>query len=79
MSACVELLEYARNNPRGLRFAELCSLAECHGWVEVRRKGSHIIYKRPGYPLMNFQSENGGAKPYQVRQLLRAIDGLEDV
>jgi len=26
--------------------------------------------------MMNFQSRKGKAKPYQVRQLLDAIDGL---
>lgn len=74
------LLEKARNNPKGLKFKELLSLAEQQGWAEARSEGSHFIYKRPGIPgIMDFQSgKSGVAKPYQVRQLLLAIDGLDE-
>ena len=76
MSRCSDLLERAKQNPDGLRFAELCKLAECHGWVFAREKGSHRLYKRPAAPRpMNFQEgENGTAKTYQVRQLLAWIE-----
>lgn len=76
MSKCDDLLEKARNNPRGLRFQELCDLAVCLGWVFARQDGtSHRIYKKPGERrLMDFQEgPNGTAKPYQVRQLLNTI------
>ena len=33
----------------------------------------------PGEPLVNIQSRKGMAKPYQVRQVLKAIDKLEEV
>lgn len=79
MSRCKDLLKAARNNPVGLSFSDLCALAECHGFTLARTKGSHLIYKRPGYRgLLNFQDVKGEAKPYQVRQLLRAIEDLED-
>ena len=77
MADCQELLEHARTEPSGLRFSELCHLAECFGFTHARQKGSHVMYKRPGYfGLMNFQDDGGNAKPYQVRQLLRAIKEL---
>jgi hypothetical protein len=77
MSTCEALLEKARNNPGGLRFAELCSLAECFGWVFNRVRGSHHIYKRSAHiQAMNFQDFKGFAKAYQVKQLIRAIDSL---
>lgn len=77
MSSCEALLAKARNNPGGLRFAELCSLAECYGWMLDRSRGSHRIYKRSGHiQAMNVQDFKGFAKAYQVRQLLRAIDSL---
>jgi len=77
MKSCTELLAKARANPSGLRFAELCALAECFGWIFDRGLGSHRIYKRPrNFTAMNFQDFGGTAKPYQVRQLLRAIDAL---
>ena len=78
MLLCDGLLAKARNNPQGLRFAELCKLAQCFGWTHDRTRGSHHLFKRPGsMGLMVFQdAENGRAKPYQVRQLLRSIDQL---
>ena len=80
MANCRLLLERAKDNPEGLRFAELCRLAECFGWEYVRQKGSHRLFKRAGSrALMNFQNVNGEAKGYQVRLLLAAIEefGLE--
>ena len=75
MSECGDLLAKARNNPRGVRFADLCALAVCFGWVLDRSSGSHHIHKKLGHRLaMNFQDVRGMAKPYQVRQLLRAIE-----
>lgn len=75
MPRCDKLLQSARNNPAGLRYAELCQLAECYGWEFARQKGSHRMYKRIGSrELMNFQDDgNGGAKPAQVRALLAAL------
>jgi predicted RNA binding protein YcfA (HicA-like mRNA interferase family) len=77
-TVCRKRLEEARANVTSLRFGNLCALAECFGWVFVRQSGSHRIYKRNGSTvLMNFQEDrNGRAKPYQVRQLLAAIDEL---
>jgi predicted RNA binding protein YcfA (HicA-like mRNA interferase family) len=75
---CRKRLEEARANIISLRFGNLCALAECFGWIFIRQSGSHRIYKRSGSTvLMNFQEDrNGRAKPYQVRQLLAAIDQL---
>ena len=75
MSKCAELYEHSKNNPTGLRFKDLCQLAECYGFVLTRSRGSHRVYKRAGqFALMDFQeAKNGMAKAYQVRQLLAAI------
>lgn len=76
--SCEELLERAKSNPAGLRFAEVCRLAECFGFRLARRRGSHVLYTRFGRlrPL-NFQADKGMAKAYQVRQLLAAIGDFE--
>jgi len=76
MGQCNDILDQARRTPTGVRFEDLCTLAECHGWVFARSRGSHRIYKRAGtLRMMNFQEGgNGMAKALQVRQLLRAID-----
>ena len=44
-----------------------------------RTGGSHAVFKtpRPGDPRVNIQNSNGQAKPYQVRQVLAAIDKKE--
>jgi len=79
MARCEKLLWSARNNPKGLRFMELCYLAECSGFALDRQAGSHRVYWREGFPrLLNFQqAKNGMAKSYQVRQLLDAIAELK--
>jgi predicted RNA binding protein YcfA (HicA-like mRNA interferase family) len=79
MGDCADLLAKARNNPKGLRFDELCALAECAGFFFGRQKGSHLIYKRNGYKEhINLQrTKDGKAKPYQVRQVLNHIEALD--
>jgi hypothetical protein len=87
MSDCATLLKKARGSPGGLRFVEATELAECWGFVHRVPKGqkrsgtSHKIYKRPGYMrMLNFQPQKDGkAKTYQVRQLLVAIDELQEL
>jgi hypothetical protein len=83
MTRCAKLLEKATNSPKNLRFEDLCALAECYGWVFQRQCGSHRIYMHHGLgssagSMMNFQSRHGKAKPTQVRQLLAAIEELNE-
>lgn len=80
MSKKEKLLEKALSKPASLKFDELCALAEAYGFVFSRSRGSHRMYKSPaGYPrIMNFQQRpDGGAKPYQVRELLDALREME--
>jgi len=75
-----DLLERMRRNPRGIRFRDLCSV--CDAWFGKPRQAgsSHRIYRTPwqGDPRVNIQSKRGMARPYQVRQVLRAIDRMRD-
>ena len=75
-----KLLGQIRRNPRNVRFADLQKLCERY-FGESRRHGSHLIYHTPwkGEPRVNIQPSGGMAKPYQVRQVLRAIDMLEEM
>jgi hypothetical protein len=73
-----ELVERMRANPVGVRFNELLKVCS-HFFGAPRNKGSsHYIFKTPwpGDPRVNIQNANGKAKPYQVRQVLSAIDKL---
>lgn len=48
---------------------------------EPRSSGtSHAVFKTPwqGDPRINIQNDHGKAKPYQVRQVLKAIDKLNE-
>ena len=70
------LLAGARNNPRGVRFADLLSLVEALGFKFLRQDGSHRQYRHPtaATAYLNLQPDkNGMAKPKQVRQLLAMV------
>jgi hypothetical protein len=74
-----DIVEQMRQNPNGIRFAALCKVCEFY-FGEARISGtSHRVYKTPwvGDPRVNIQNAKGEAKPYQVRQVLKAIDRLE--
>ena len=67
-----DLLWIKRKN---LRFSELCKAAEAFGFSPKGQTGSHVKYGRTGIiELLDFQEVRRKAKPYQVNQLLNAID-----
>lgn len=64
-----------RNNPRSVRFADACRVAEAIGFVRAGGKGSHTVYAKSGEPtILNFQNRNGYIPPYQARQLIEMMD-----
>ena len=74
-----EILKTLRNNPKGVRFAELARICE-HYFGRPRQRGtSHLVFRTPwpGDPRVNIQNDKGKAKPYQVRQVVKAIAKLE--
>ncbi|WP_244857495.1 toxin HicA [Agromyces archimandritae] len=79
MPGIATLLSKMRNSPKGIRFADLAKVCD-HYFGEPRQQGtSHRVYRMPwrGDPRVNIQNDHGSAKPYQVRQVLAAIDKLE--
>jgi citrate synthase len=79
MTAMEDILARMRANPKGIRFKELCKVCDAF-FGKARQSGSgHRVYKTPwqGDPRVNIQNDKGKAKPYQVRQVLAAIDRLE--
>ena len=68
-----------RIQPAGVRFADLRTVCDACFGKPRQSASSHIIYKTPwpGDPRVNIQNDKGRAKPYQVRQVLLAIDKLE--
>lgn len=70
-----KLIGKARNNQAGIRFREICLLAEHLGFSKRGGKGSHVVYEKDGVAeILTFQDRKGMAKPYQVRQLLAVIE-----
>ena len=79
MAATQKILEQMRREPATVRFSDLKKICEAH-FGKPRQSGtSHAIFKTPwpGDPRVNIQDAKGKAKPYQVRQVLQAIDKLE--
>ena len=74
-----KVLAKIRRNPKNVRFGDLRKVCD-HYFGQPRVKGSHLLYKVPwqGEPLVNIQPVRGMAKPYQVRQVIKAIDNLEE-
>ena len=80
MSSTSEVLRKLRENPKGVRFAELARICEQY-FGESRSPGtSHRVYRTPwrGDPRVNIQNDKGMAKPYQVRQVIKALEKLEE-
>jgi hypothetical protein len=80
MPNVTDIIVDMKHNPRGIRFSDLCKVCE-HYFGEARQSGSsHRVYKTPcqGDPRVNIQNDKGKAKAYQVRQVLKAIDRLEE-
>ena len=56
-----------------VRFDDLRGLLQNLGFVE-RIRGSHHIFRKDGVAeLINLQRDGSDAKPYQIRQVRRAI------
>jgi len=73
------ILDKMRQNPKGIRFNDLCKVCDLY-FGEARQSGSsHRIYKTPwqGDPRVNIQNQKGKAKAYQVKQVLKAVDRIE--
>jgi hypothetical protein len=79
MATIREILKQMKQNPKGIRFTEICKVCD-HYFGPPRQKGSsHRVYKTPwqGDPRVNIQNTKGKAKAYQVKQVLNAIRRLE--
>ena len=79
MAKIDDILAEMRQNPQGIRFRDLCQVCDFYFGAARQSGGSHRVYKTPwqGDPRVNIQEHQGRAKPYQVRQVLKAIERLE--
>jgi len=66
-------------NPKNVYFDDLVNLCTKY-FGQPRIKGSHYIFKMPwpGNPRINLQKDDHMAKPYQVRDVKKAICKFEE-
>ncbi len=81
MVASRKILEQMRREPANVRFGDLKKVCEEYFGLPRQLGTSHAIFKTPwvGDPRINIQDDKGKAKVYQVRQVLLAIEKLEDI
>jgi len=79
MTALIDIISEMKNNPAGVRFAELCKVCDNYFGTARQSNSSHRVYKTPwfGDPRVNIQNDKGKAKAYQVKQVLKAIERME--
>jgi hypothetical protein len=75
-----DILIDMRNNPKGVRFRELCQVCDRYFGQARQRRSDHRIYQMPwkGDPRVNIQNDKSMAKAYQVKQVLKAIERLKN-
>ena len=79
MSDIENIVKKMKANQKGIRFNDLKKVC-VHYFGSPRQSGSsHCVFKTPwpGDPRVNIQNQKGKAKPYQVKQVLFAIEKLE--
>ena len=80
MADAKKIVEKIRRGPANVRFTDLLIIREEYFGKPRQGGTSHTIFKTPwiGDPRINIQNDKGKAKAYQVRQVLLAIQKLED-
>ena len=75
-----KIVEEMRRNPQNVRYQELFKVCEYYFGFPRSSGSSHAVFRMPwaGDPRVNIQNEHGKAKQYQVRQVLAAINKLEE-
>ena len=74
-------LESMRNCATSLRYDDVYAVCKKYFGKPRQHTGSHAVFKTPwaGDPRVNIQkNKDGTAKPYQVRQVLAAVDRYEE-
>ena len=66
------------SNPKAVRFRDLLAICE-RRFGQPRIRGSHHIFKMPwpGDPRINLQATGKFGKPYQVRDVVKALVRLK--
>lgn len=76
-----DIVEKLGRRLKNLPFSELVKVCDRFFGDPRQKRTSHRVYRTPwpGDPRVNIQSDEGMAKPYQVRQVIKAIVRLQEV
>ena len=68
------------DNPNNVIFTDLLKICE-QNFGKARIRGSHHIFKTPwnGDPRINLQKSGKMAKPYQVKDVKKALEKLKEL
>ncbi|MDQ3158307.1 MAG: toxin HicA [Actinomycetota bacterium] len=80
MPSVAKILEAMQRNSKNVDYQDLLKVCVEYFGEPRTTGGSHAVFKMPwaGDPRVNIQNDKGKAKSYQVRQVLAAIEKLED-
>ena len=80
MDSTDDIVKQLERSPSNVRFADLCIICDYYFGEARQKSSSHRVYKTPwqGDPRVNIQNDNGKGKAYQVRQVAKAINRLEE-
>lgn len=75
-----EIIQQMRAAPHSVRFRDACRVAGEYFGEPRQQATSHAVYKMPwaGDPRVNLQNDRGLAKPYQIKQLLAAVERVHN-
>lgn len=80
VSRIAKKLAAMRNAPKNVTYHDLYNVCRRFFGEPRQKSSSHAVFKTrwPGDPRVNIQrGKNGKAKPYQVEQVLAAIDKVQ--
>ena len=80
MTKIADILKEMKRNPKGIKFSDLCKVCDQYFGSPRQSGTSHRVYKTPwiGDPRVNIQKDGNKAKAYQVKQVLRAIERIQN-
>jgi len=72
-----KLKQKLKNNPRGIRYAELIRVLRDLGFEETRSRGSHHVFRRRGGPSLLIVKPHGGRRLCAIADVKKVIEFLE--
>ena len=80
MAKIEDILLQMKRNPKAVRYRDLCKVYDFYFGNTRQASSSHRIYRTPwqGDPRINIQNHKTKAKAYQVKQVLLAVEKMED-